>query len=78
MKKYVDGKYIEITKEEMDMLNPEIPVELKIQELKDNLQKSDYQAIKYAEGWLSEKEYASVKAQRQQWRDRINELEQEV
>ena len=78
MKKYVDGKYIEITKEEMDALNLEIPVELKIQELKDNLQKSDYQAIKYAEGWLSEKEYASVKAQRQQWRDRINELEQEV
>ena len=78
MKKYVDGKYIEITKEEMDALNLEIPVELKIQELKDNLQKSDYQAIKYAEGWLSEEEYAPVKAQRQQWRDRINELEQEV
>ena len=77
MKKYVDGKYVEITKEEQD-INANVPVEFEIQELKEKLKNSDYQAIKYAEGWLSEEEYAPVKAKRQQWRDRINELEQEV
>ena len=78
MKKYVDGKYVEMTKEEIEAMNVEPSVELEIQELKDKLKNSDYQAIKYAEGWLSEEEYAPVKAKRQQWRDRINELEQEV
>ena len=27
------------------------------------------------EGWLTDEEYAPTKAQRQQWRERINELE---
>ena len=78
MKKYVVGKYVEMTKEEIEVMNVEPSAELEIQELKDKLKNSDYQAIKYAEGWLSEEEYAPVKAQRHQWRDRINELEQEV
>ena len=37
---------------------------------------TDYQAIKYAEGQLTEEEYAPIKAQRQAWRDEINLLEQ--
>ncbi len=78
MKKYVDGKYVEMTAEEIEAMKAEQSVEFEIQELKDKLKNSDYQAIKYAEGWLSEEEYAPVKAKRQQWRDRINELEQEV
>lgn len=47
----------------------------KIDELKVLLQESDYIAIKYAEGQLTEEEYASIKAQRQSWRDMINLLE---
>ncbi len=47
-----------------------------IAELKGKLAATDYQAIKYAEGVLSEEEYADMKAQRQLWRDRINELEE--
>lgn len=43
--------------------------------LKGQLAATDYQAIKFAEGWLSTDEYAEMKAQRQAWRDRINELE---
>ena len=48
---------------------------IKIQELKDKLAQTDYKAIKYAEGQLSEEEYAPIKAQRQEWRDEINRLE---
>lgn len=50
-------------------------IEAEINTLKHELAKTDYQAIKYAEGWLSEEEYAPIKAHRQSLRDRINELE---
>ena len=49
--------------------------EKEIAKLKEKLQSTDYQAIKYAEGALTAEEYADMKAQRQAWRDRINELE---
>ena len=47
-----------------------------IDELKALLQESDYKAIKFAEGWISEQDYEPTKQQRQQWRQQINELEQ--
>lgn len=50
----------------------------RIAELKRNLQNTDYQAIKYAEGELSAEDYASTKAQRQSWRAEINQLESEL
>lgn len=43
--------------------------------LKALLMESNDEALKFAEGWLSAEEYAPTKAQRQQWRARINELE---
>lgn len=46
-----------------------------IKELKQKLSDTDYQAIKYAEGWLTEEDYLPIKIQRQEWRNRINELE---
>lgn len=49
-----------------------------IKTLKQQLADTDYKAIKYAEGQFSEEEYSSTKAERQAWRDRINELESEV
>lgn len=48
-----------------------------IQELKQKLLNTDYQAIKFAEGLISEEEYITMKAQRQEWRDEINVLELE-
>ena len=42
--------------------------------LKAKLAASDYQAIKYAEGHFTDEEYAPIKAKRQAWRNRINEL----
>jgi hypothetical protein len=47
----------------------------KISELKNKLKETDYKALKYAEGFLSEAEYAETKTQRQAWRDEINALE---
>lgn len=55
-----------------------ITTEQKIEILKQKLKDTDYKAIKYAEGQLSEEEYASMKAERQSWRDRINELEAQM
>lgn len=47
-----------------------------ILELKQKLIDTDYQAIKYAEGELTEEEYAPIKAQRKSWRIEINKLEE--
>ena len=47
----------------------------RIDELRTLLAESDYKAIKYAEGWITAEDYAEVKAQRQAWRDEINQLE---
>ena len=51
------------------------PIDQQIAKLKQQLFSSDYKAIKYAEGWISEEEYAPIKAERQEIRDKINELE---
>ena len=46
--------------------------------MKSLLKATDYQAIKYVEGFISETDYAPIKAQRQAWRDEINALEAEL
>ena len=56
----------------------EIHASLKILALKDELQKTDYKAIKYSEGWLTDEEYAETKEERQRIREEINRLEQEL
>ena len=53
-------------------------IQRKISEAKAKLSETDYQAIKYAEGFISEADYAQIKAQRQAWRDEINALEAEL
>ena len=63
--------YIPYTEAELKM----IAAEREIAVLKAKLSETDYQAIKYAEGFISEADYAETKALRQSWRDRINELE---
>jgi phage-related minor tail protein len=76
--------YIEITEKEFKNAKPKNEpvidenkrkIEGQIALLKSQLAKTDYQAIKYAEGWISEEEYAPIKANRQAIRDQINELE---
>lgn len=48
---------------------------IEIQQLKKQLSDTDYKAIKYAEGQISESEYSAIRELRQGYRDRINELE---
>ena len=55
-----------------------IPASMRIEILKCKLKESDYKAIKYSEGWLTEEEYSPIKAERQALREEINRLEQEL
>ena len=48
---------------------------LEIEGLKLELRETDYKAIEYAEGWISEDDYKIIKEDRQRIRNRINELE---
>ena len=50
----------------------------RINELKALLKATDYQAIKYAEGFISEVDYAPIKQVRQSYRNKINELEVQI
>ena len=42
------------------------------------LSQTDYKALKYSEGLISEEDYAIIKLQRSEWRAKINELEREL
>lgn len=46
-----------------------------IRTLKRSLADTDYKAIKYAEGVMTDEDYQETGIQRQAWRRRINELE---
>ena len=64
---------ISITEERVDLRiknNEEL-----ILEYKQKLNDSDYKAIKYAEGLISETDYAPIKAERENYRKAINSLE---
>lgn len=50
----------------------------KIIQLKGKLHNTDYMAIKFAEGELTEEEYAPIREQRRAWRAEINTLEAEI
>ena len=60
-------------KTEQDLLKDQYRLE--ITQLKKQLSDTDYKAIKYAEGQISESDYSAIRAERQGYRDRINELE---
>lgn len=52
-------------------------IQWQIENLKRNLADTDYQAIKYAEGEISEEDYLPIKEKRRAWREEINRLEKE-
>lgn len=56
-------------KSKLEQINEEI------NGLKQLLKNSDYKAIKYAEGEISDVEYAPTRKYRQELRDKINALE---
>lgn len=49
-------------------------LEYKIVELKRKLRKTDYKALKYAEGYYNDEEYAPIKEEREAIREQIREL----
>ena len=53
-------------------------IEWKIRKLKQKLAETDYKAIKFAEGELTEEEYAPIREERRAWRDEINAMEAEL
>lgn len=53
-------------------------IDSEINALTQLLAQTDYLALKHVDGALSDDEYASAKADRQTWRDRINELQATV
>ena len=67
-----DGTFVDIPLVEEEYTTP---VEIQIAQLKEELAATDYKAIKYAEGWISEEDYKIIKEYRQRIRNRINELE---
>ena len=74
----LDKNWEEITQEQYESVfkpSPKALIKREINQLKKLLQESDYKAIKYAEGLISESDYQETKEQRQSYRDRINELE---
>lgn len=77
---YQKGKFIYDIENDEILENPSYianrnEIENKIAQYKKLLSDSDYKTLKYMEGYLTEEEYAETKAQRQEWRDKINELE---
>ena len=77
MRVYDNGVYRDMTEAEVAEFNrsAEVSVDAQINELKERLSQTDYQSIKYAEGLISEEDYATVKAERQGWRNEINRLQ---
>lgn len=62
----------------MDSMEKKEEIQSEIIALKQLLTVSDYQALKYAEGQLSDEEYGPIRNERQSYRDKINVLEKEL
>ena len=76
MRVYDNGKYRDMTAEEIAEREAHQPtIAQRIEMLKSELASTNDKVLEYAEGWLTEEEYAPIKAQRQAIRDEINKLE---
>ena len=73
---FINNKIIKNETYDLDMQVAEI--NRQINEYKDKLRETDYKALKYFEGFISEEEYKPIKEERQTYRDKINELENNV
>ncbi len=73
-----NGIIRDMTKEEIAELENVNTPQIQITVLKQNLSDTDYKAIKFAEGLISEEDYAPIREQRQEWRTQINLLEAEL
>ena len=60
------------------VITEEEKIKTRIEELKSLLTKTDYQAIKFAEGELSAEDYLPIKQKRRSYRAEINSLEEKL
>lgn len=76
---YLDGKLVldEVKLKELKGEEDKRTKAEQIAELKKELADTDYEAIKYSEGWFTEEEYAPIKAKRESLREQIRKLESE-
>lgn len=74
---FENGKYRKETAAELKAVH-EIPTEIKIAELKQNLRDTDEMALHFVEGILTAEEYEPIKQQRKEWLDEIKRLESGV
>ena len=82
MKKFENGKYVDLTESEINTIahleeefrKSDEHKQIQIAELKQKLADSDYIACKIAEGVATVEEYAEELKQRQAWREEINRL----
>lgn len=72
--KVVDGKVVAVDR----VITEEEKAKARINELKLLLAKTDFQAIKFAEGELSAEEYLPIKQKRRSYRAEINSLEEKL
>ena len=80
--KYEGGKVVPVperpTRELTEEQREQRRIRQQIAHLKSELAKTDYQAIKHSEGWISDEDYAEIKASRQELRNQINVLEAQL
>ena len=71
-----DGKLVKYKKTKEDLtVEARQKIQDEIGRIKSLLSGTDYKAIKYAEGELSEEDFSPIREQRREWRNQINELE---
>lgn len=73
---FINNQIIKNETYELDMQIAEI--NRQISEYKEKLNQSDYKALKYFEGFISEDDYKPIKEERQKYRDKINSLENDT
>lgn len=71
---YINGEFI-FNEEKKEKINSLIRINNRIEELKKNLESTDYVIIKIAEGVATKEEYAEIIKLRSEWRNEINQLE---
>lgn len=76
MKVCENGICRDMTEEEVVTYNVELPPELRIEQLKQNLAETDYNILKIIEGETTITKCAEVITKRKAWRKEINELEE--
>lgn len=78
MKKWIDGKIVEMTEEEIQEFNAEIPPMQQIELLKEELSTYDYIGVKIAMGVGTKEEYAEQIAYTEKLRQQIRNLENQI